>query len=141
VSEETKRIARECVVFRVRMLNRMITSIYDDALGKAGLKVSQFNVLVAVSNLEGTRPHELAKALQMDESTLSRNVERMCARGWLRLEPESDRRSHLIKVTGKGMALIRKGYPAWEKAQQEIARRLGADGIDALRSAVRKLRA
>jgi DNA-binding MarR family transcriptional regulator len=141
MTEETKRIGRECVGFRVRMLNRMITSIYDDALGEAGLKTSQFNLLVAAANLEETRPGELAKVLEMDESTLSRNVERMCARGWLRLEPDQDRRSHLIKVTDKGMALIRKGYPAWEKAQDEVGRRLGADGVAALRSALRKLRA
>ena len=46
--------------------------------------------------------------------------------GWLRLEPDNDRRSHLIKVTEKGLALIHKGYPAWQKAQDEVSRRLGA---------------
>jgi DNA-binding MarR family transcriptional regulator len=96
---------------------------------------------VAVCNLEAVRPAELAKVLEMDESTLSRNVERMCARGWLCLEPESDRRSHRIKVTDKGMALIRKAYPAWQKAQEQVSRRLGADGVGGLRSALRKLRA
>jgi DNA-binding MarR family transcriptional regulator len=123
------------------MLNRVISAIYDDALSEAGLKVSQFTVLTAVTNQEEIRPAELAKILQMDESTLSRNVERMCARGWLRLEPDRDRRSHLIKITEKGLALIRKGYPAWQQAQEEVGRRLGADGVAALRSVVRKLRA
>jgi DNA-binding MarR family transcriptional regulator len=53
------------------------------------------------------RPAELAKSLAMDESTLSRNVARMCDRGWLRLEPgDEDRRSHEIAVTEKGMALL-----------------------------------
>ena len=134
-------MGRECVGFRVRMLNRVITGIYDDALSDVGLKTSQFNVLVAVANREKNRPADLAKALQMDESTLSRNVERMCARGWLRLEPDNDRRGHLITITEKGSALIRKGYPAWQKAQAEVTRQLGADGVEALRLVVRKLRA
>ena len=86
MTEETKQVGRECIGFRVRMLNRMITSIYDDALAGVGLKASQFNLLVAAVNREETRPAELAKFLEMDESTLSRNVERMCAKGWLRLE-------------------------------------------------------
>lgn len=111
----------ECIGFRVRMLNRMITSIYDGAPSTAGLKTSQFNLLVA----EESGSAELAKVLQMDESTLSRNVERMCAKGWLRLSPDDDRRSHLMTVTAKGLELIRKGYPAWQKAQEEVARRLG----------------
>jgi DNA-binding MarR family transcriptional regulator len=122
------------------MLNRMVTAIYDETLSEAGLKTSQFNLLVAVTNREESRPAELAKILEMDESTLSRNVERMCAKGWLRLEPANDRRSHLIRITDKGLALIHEGYPSWQKAQEEVTRRLGADGVAALRSVVRKLR-
>jgi DNA-binding MarR family transcriptional regulator len=141
MTAESKRVERECVGFRVRKLNRMITAIYDGALASAGLKTSQFSVLVAVANREKTRPAELTKLLQMDESTLSRNVERMCARGWLRLERNEDRRSHLIEVTDKGQALIRKCLPAWQRAQEEVSQRLGADSVAALRSALRKLSA
>jgi DNA-binding MarR family transcriptional regulator len=140
MTEQTRRIGRECLGYRVRMLNRIVTGVYDEALAAAGLKTSQFNVLVAVVNLEDCRPADLARALQMDESTLSRNVERMCAKGWLRLDPDRDRRSHLIRITPKGMALIEKGFPAWQKAQNEVARRLGEDNVKALRSVVRKLR-
>jgi DNA-binding MarR family transcriptional regulator len=140
MTEETKQVGRECIGGRVRMLNRMITAIYDEALASVGLKTSQFNVLVAAVNREASRPAELAKVLAMDESTLSRNVERMCAKGWLRLEPDEDRRSHLIKATDKGLALIRKSYPAWQRAQEEVSRRLGSDSVAALKSVLRKLR-
>jgi DNA-binding MarR family transcriptional regulator len=140
MTEETRRVGRECIVFRVRMLNRMVTAIYDEALAEVGLKTSQFNLLVAVTNVEDSRPADLAKILQMDESTLSRNAERMCAKGWLRLDPDHDRRSHLIRITSKGMAVIEKALPAWQKAQDEVTRRLGAEHLAALRLAVRKLR-
>jgi DNA-binding MarR family transcriptional regulator len=140
MTEQTRQVGRKCIGFRVRMLNRMITAIYDDALGRVGLKASQFNLLVATVNREETRQAELAKYLEMDQSTLSRNVERMSAKGWLRLEPGEDRRSHVIKVTDKGLGLIRKGFPAWQKAQEEVNRRLGADSVAALKSVLRKLR-
>jgi DNA-binding MarR family transcriptional regulator len=117
----------------------MVSAMFDGALAGAGLKTSQFSVLVAVANREQVRPSELTKLLQMDESTVSRNVERMCARGWLRLQPEGDRRSHLIEVTETGQALIRKAIPAWRQAQAEVSRRLGADSVAALRAALRKL--
>jgi len=119
----------------------MVSAIYDSALAGAGLKTSQFSVLVAVANRDKARPAELIKLLQMDESTLSRNVERMCARGWLRLERNEDRRSHLIEVTDKGRALVRKCLPAWQQAQEEVSQRLGADSVAAIRSALRKLSA
>jgi len=64
----------------------------------------------------------------------------MRARGWLRLESgDDDRRSHQITVTQKGLALLEKSYPAWEKAQRQVAERLGADGVAAIRSVRKKL--
>jgi DNA-binding MarR family transcriptional regulator len=140
MNDAAKRIGGHCIGFRVRMLNRVITSIYDEALTGAGVKTPQFNVLVAVSNHSGMRPSELAKILAMDESTLSRNVDRMCAKGLLRLNPGDDRRSHRITITPKGSAIIDQAYPAWEKAQDEASRLLGTEGIAALRAAVRNLR-
>jgi DNA-binding MarR family transcriptional regulator len=123
------------------LLSRVVTAVYDDALAEVGLKVSQFSALNAIANREAVRPAELAILLEMDESTLSRNVARMCARGWLRLEPgKDDRRSHRITVTEKGVALLRKSYPAWQKAQSLVADRLGPDGVAALKSVVGKLR-
>ena len=138
---DTKSVEGVCVGGCVRKLNRMVTAIYDGALASAGLKTSQFSVLVAVDNRKQARPSELTELLQMDESTLSRNVERMRARGWLRLEQGGDRRSHLIEVTDKGQALIRKCLPAWRRAQEKVSQRLGAEDIAALRSALRKLSA
>ncbi len=141
VTEENKRAARECLGYRARLLSRLISATYDDTFGKLGLKVSQFSLLNAVANRPAACPSELAKLLAMDESTLSRNVDRMCGRGWLRLEAgDEDRRSHRILITPKGAALLKKAYPAWLKAQSEVTRQLGPDGVSALKSVVDKLR-
>src|ERR1700719_4712617 len=141
MNESIKGVEGVCVCGYVRKLSRIVTAIYDGALADAGLKTSQFSVLISVANRGKARPAELTEHLQMDESTLSRNVERMCARGWLRLERESDRRSHLIEVTDKGQVLIRKSLPAWRQAQAEVSKRLGTGTVAELRSALRKLSA
>jgi DNA-binding MarR family transcriptional regulator len=138
VSQETKRVERECLGFRVRKLNRIVSAIYDGALASAGVKTSQFTVLIAIANRESVRPAELTRLLQLDESTLSRNVDRMCAKGWLRLAPDADRRSHLIVITDKGQILIGKCLPAWQEAQEKVSKWLGAESIAALRSVLRK---
>jgi len=85
-----KIIGPECLGFQARLLSRVVTAVYDDAFAEIGLKVSQFSVLNTIAIREEMRPAELAKLLEMDESTLSRNVARMCARGWLRLEHGAD---------------------------------------------------
>src|SRR5438874_10618169 len=77
------KIAGECIAVRLRMLNRVITNIYDNALRPLDLKVSQMNILVAAAKMGTARPLEVCQYLHLDVSTLSRNVERMKARGWL----------------------------------------------------------
>ncbi|HZO80257.1 MAG TPA: MarR family winged helix-turn-helix transcriptional regulator [Candidatus Binataceae bacterium] len=133
------KMARDCFALRVRMLNRVVSAIYDDALAPLDLKASQLNVLVAASLRPRARPAELCKRLRMDESTLSRNVQRMRRRGWLRLAPDSDRRSHWIAATRQGRMLVVRAFAAWSTAQKEIERRLGRDGQAALRMLAGKL--
>ena len=56
------------------MLNRIVTNLYDDQLRSLGLKVSQMNILVATGKLGVARPAEVCRKLNLDVSTLRRNV-------------------------------------------------------------------
>ena len=129
--ELARKIAAECLAGRSRVLSRALTAISDRALSPIGLKTSQFNLLVVVT-LED-RPARICAGLQMEESTLSRNVERMQRKGWVQLSAGPDRRSHSIKITAKGRRLLEKAYPIWLEVQREIGRRLGAEGTAALK--------
>ena len=44
--ETADRMARECIAVRVRLINRVITALYDEALRPFGLRISQANILV-----------------------------------------------------------------------------------------------
>src|SRR6266536_2842257 len=92
-------IARNCVAVRLRLLNRVITNLYDDALRPLGLKVSQMNILVVAARLGVASPSQVCRILKMDLSTLSRNLERLRARGWIESVTEKDARVHPFRVT------------------------------------------
>jgi DNA-binding MarR family transcriptional regulator len=96
------------------------------------LKASQLNILVLVAKLGLARPIEVCEILQLDTSTLSRNVERMRAHDWLEVVPEEDARSQPFRLTSQGRKLIEKAVPAWEKAQREAADLLGPEGVAVL---------
>jgi DNA-binding MarR family transcriptional regulator len=133
------KIASECVAVRLRMLNRVITNIYDDALRPLDLKVSQMTILVAAAKMGTARPTEVCERLHLDVSTLSRNVERMKARGWLEVVPDEDARAQPFRLTPKGKRLIEKAVPAWEEAQRRASELLGNEGISLLDKAARKV--
>jgi DNA-binding MarR family transcriptional regulator len=132
-------IARECIAVRVRLLNRVITKIYDDALRPLRLKASQVNILVAAWKLGLATPIKVCEILHLDASTLSRNVERMRARGWLEAVPTDDAREQPFRLTARGKALLRKAVPAWEVAQAQAKQLLGNEGVALLAKAAAKL--
>src|SRR5215469_8796538 len=132
-------ISKTCIAVRLRLLNRVITNFYDDALRPLGLKVSQLNILVVTARLGLARPAQVCDILQLDASTLSRNVKPLQAHGWLEVVPEEDARSQPFRLTPQGKRLIEKAIPAWEKAQQQASELLGSEGVALLDKATKKV--
>src|SRR4051794_20073068 len=133
------KIAGECVAVRLRLLNRVITNIYDDALRPLDLKVSQMNILVAAAKMGTARPLAVCEYLHLDVSTLSRNVERMKARGWLEVVPDEDGRSQPFRLTPQGRKLLEKAVPAWSEAQQQVKKLLGDGFVEQLNQAMKRV--
>jgi DNA-binding MarR family transcriptional regulator len=122
-------MSRDCIAARLRLLNRVITNLYDDALRPLGLKVSQLNILIATARLGLARHTRVCEILQLDASTLSRNVERMRAHGWLEVMEDEDARAQPFRLTPRGKRLLEKAFPAWEEAQRRAGELLGRDGL------------
>jgi DNA-binding MarR family transcriptional regulator len=132
-------VASECVASRLRMLNRVVTNIYDDALRSLDLKVSQMNILVAAAKMGTARPIDVCEHLHLDVSTLSRNVERMKARGWLEVVPDEDGRAQPFRLTPQGRKLLEQAVPAWSKAQQQVKKVLGDGVVEQLHHAMKRV--
>ena len=138
VKSEAAEVLRDCVATRLRMANRVITKVYDDALRPLGLKVTQMSMLVVAEDRGLIRQSEVRAELQLDDSTLSRNLELMRANGWLEEVSGDDARVHSFRLTEAGRALLEKAIPAWRSAQQQARRLLGDSGVQALRRFARK---
>src|SRR6266487_850121 len=132
-------ISRTCVAMRLRLLNRVVTSSYDDALRPLGLKVSQMNILILTAKLGLARPAQVCEILQLDTSTLSRNVKPLQAHGWLEVVPDDDARTQPFRLTAQGKRLIEKAIPAWEEAQRQASELLGDEGIALLDRVAKKV--
>src|SRR6476469_8780356 len=139
-SRSVDTISRTCIAVRLRLLNRVVTNLYDDALRPLGLKVSQLNILVVTARLGLARPARVCEILQLDTSTLSRNVKPLQAHGWLEVVPEEDARAQPFRLTPQGKRLIEKAVPAWEEAQRQATELLGSEGAALLDRAAKKLR-
>ncbi len=141
LDQDLRMIARDCVGVRVRKLNRLVTRLYDEAFAPLGVKVSQLNVLVATGVAGVIRPSQLCQALALDESTVSRNVDRLRSRGWVETFPDADdARVQPIRLTDAGRELLRQALPLWKLAQKRAEELLGDDGKRGLFAAVTRAR-
>ena len=134
-------ISSECLVVRIRLLNRTVTNIFDDALRPLGVKASQLNVLTVVAKRGPVSPGDVAKRLNMEKSTLSRNLERMRAHGWLKVSNGDTGRQQILEIGPAGRKLIEASLPLWKKAQAETEAMLGKQGARSIHRAVDSVRA
>jgi DNA-binding MarR family transcriptional regulator len=132
VRAKAARIAGACIAVRLRLLTRRITSIYNRELRPHGLTIQQMNVLVVVFRLQEATQQEVSRALHLEKSTVSRDVGRMCDRGWL-IRTRNDRRAARLVVTPAGQRLLHTTFPAWVAAQKESSALLGSAAVASLR--------
>jgi DNA-binding MarR family transcriptional regulator len=118
-------MARECIAVRTRLLNRLVTGVCDAGLRPFGVKVASVNVLCAIANSGPITPTDLAAALVMDKSTLSRDMAKLLKKGWVQVQPGEDARSHQVVATADGVAFLERIHPIWADAQKRLVRQLG----------------
>lgn len=118
-------IANNCLSVRLRLMNRMVGAIYDEALRPHGIKASQLNILVTVSAFGRATSRQLCQVLHMDPSTFSRAVTRLQKNHWLQVDPSGEGKILKVEVTRKGFKKIEDVYPDWQRAQAKAAEALG----------------
>ena len=124
-------IGCECLFSRTRILNRVLTGIYDDELRSFGLKATQLHLLVAVARVGPVRRIDIGKRLHLDPSTLTRI---MLTNGWIEeIRDGEDGRGSPLQVTAKGRDLLHQVVPSWRKAQARTQKLIGDTGATLLR--------
>ena len=128
-------IAADCLVMRIRLLNRTITGVYDEALRPLGITAGQLNILVAVARRGPVAPGVIADRLNMEKSTLSRNIDRMRSHGWLGAASAGSGRQQALELQPKGRRLLERALPCWESAQKQTKAILGQRGAGSMHRA------
>ncbi len=109
-----------------------MTQLYDDALESIGLRVTQLSLLRTLERHGALRIGELAARNLLDRTALSRNLDPLAQRKLVAIVPGRDARTREVRLTRQGSAAIAAAAPHWERAQREVARRVGRDRLDEL---------
>ena len=121
-----------CTNLKLRQLMRRVAQHYDAEVGKTGLKGTQYSLLSYVCKLGPVRPVDLARAMKVDASTLSRNLRPLLAAGWIAMGPGDDARSRLVQATPAGRDKRHEAQRRWRVAQESLNAALGVERVVAL---------
>ncbi|MFN7155559.1 MAG: MarR family winged helix-turn-helix transcriptional regulator [Acidovorax sp.] len=125
-----------CTNFKLRQLMRRVANHYDAEMAKCGLKTTQYSLLSHVLKLGPIRPGDLAVAMKMDASTLTRNLRPLVDAGWVTLEAGADARSRLVHISDTGRDKRAEAQRHWKAAQLALNATLGAERVIALHTLV-----
>ena len=127
-------IVGDCLAVRVRLIGRAVTGIYDGALEGHGLTIAQVNLLAALGKVGPCAPSRLGEVLQLERSTVSRNLTLLLNRGWIEAVSSDAKGMREVALTCDGQVKIESVMPDWRRAQERAALLLGEPGVRAVRA-------
>ncbi len=129
-SVRNNRRPSKCICSNVRRASRAITKFYDNAMGPSGLKITQFAMLRNIAISGALNASELAQILNLDRTTLVRNLKSLQEQRLIENAASEDSRMRPIAVTPKGRKALESALPYWEKAQTTISSKLGLKNLE-----------
>lgn len=109
----------------VRKTARALTNLYDRILAPSGLLSTQYSVLRKIE-AQPLSITELAQALDLDRTTLGRNLRIMERRRLVKLMTGDDQRQRLVSPTAQGRSAFNAAVPLWRSAQGIVNHELGS---------------
>lgn len=122
---DPKTINPKCSCFNLRKATRAVTQFFDHQLEPAGIRATQFTLLVSMASVSARTLTEMANTLVMDRTTLTRNLKPLEKLGFIQTIEPRDKRSKAYALTEKGRETLEKGIPLWYQAQTRIQEALG----------------
>ncbi|TCS77344.1 MarR family winged helix-turn-helix transcriptional regulator [Pectinatus cerevisiiphilus] len=117
--------ASRCNCMNLRRASRAITQFYDDTLKPSGLTITQLSLLRHLEMVEVATISELAKMVQIDRTTLNRNMKPLIREGFIDIRQGKDSRTRQISLTLQGKDAAAKGWKLWKVAQKKIEKYMG----------------
>lgn len=142
IADIAETTAGACLATRVRQLSRIITRVYDDAMRPLGITASQYTLLAQLAARDSITAVEIGHELDIEKSTLSRNLKRLLGLGHIIMDPPAGRRGRGLHLTPKGQAILKDAFPIWQDAQTRAVSAMGAESrnvLDGLLSQAEKL--
>lgn len=119
-----------CPLGSLSILTRKLGKLFREHFNKLNVTVSQAQLFMLLNEQEEILQSEIAKKLELERSTVSRDLVRLIDKGYLYKAKGGT--SPLIGLTKKGKEFATLITYEWEKGYNESLSLLGDEGLKAL---------
>jgi len=109
-----------CLGLRLNRIERFVSRWFDRELGKAGLNIHQLSLLSAIARMPGATPGRISQTLDLEKSSLSRNLEVLERESWIHPRRGPSGRILHVSLSRSGQKVLEKAYPHWERVQRRL---------------------
>ena len=124
------------IFFLIVKAEQAVTSYFRQELVKSGLKITpgQSGVLFLLEKKSPRNMSELSGQLEMDNSAVTRIVDRLEKGGFVKRElNNNDRREFLVTITDSGMKEIKGAKSAVSKLNKKMEKNFSSSELDQFR--------
>ena len=128
-----------CYWKKLRIITDAVTQRYNQALEPLELNINQFCILSNIDKLHEPSTAALAKAIELDRTTLVRTLKPLESRGLVTDSSLSTQRSRKLQLTSDGKRTLKEARKRWNHVQKEIEQTFGDTEIAAIESMMEKV--
>ena len=128
-----------CKCIHLRKASNNLTKIYDSALIKVNLKITQFSTLKNIQKLGKTNIKDLSSELELDRTTVLRNIKKLIEMDLVSYKYENDDKNKIIQLTTIGKSKLREAIIVWEETQHKYIKALGIKNYKEIDTLITKI--
>ena len=115
-----------CYCTNLRRAANAVTGIYDRILVPINLSITQYGLLVNISELKACSVSDLAIYMGLERTTLVRTLKPLFELGYIADLSAAGERNRRIQLTQAGEQIMKQGDALWAEAQTTMERKLGS---------------
>ena len=122
---DLKQLPAFCPGFNLRRAEKTVSRWFDEAFRGASITYGQFAVLLNLVIESPLSSGDLARRLNSELSTISRNMDSIQRAGLVAPVAASDKRRRVYRLTDAGWEALGRNLPRWKLAQKRTMGRVG----------------
>lgn len=117
----------QCVSYNLRKASRIVSKVYAREMRSSPIRGPQYSLMMQIARRENPRISQLAREVGADRTTMTRNLEHLEKKGFVRVAQGEDMRTKAVQITPRGKAALQRSASYWQKAQIKVVKTLGED--------------